>query len=272
EISGIVASRTREDVLWGHDDSGADARLVALNLSAQPVHQLMLPGVEHVDWEDIAAAPCPTDGAPCLWVADIGDNLAARDSVQVHVVAEPDLAPDDDGPGATSDAEVRGTVELTYPDGPMDMESLVVDGGGEILWLFEKVDGPTARIYRGVVPAGITGEVALAEVGSFPSPGDDVTYGRMITGADLHSSGTRLLLRLYTGTWEYPLNQPEEIASLGDITPTLAASGPFPEELQGEAVAYDASGTGFWTISEDLGGVGGQPLHHYDCQAPQGGP
>ena len=51
----------------------------------------------------------------------------------------------------------------------------------------------------------------------------------------------------------------------------MAAFGPL-EELQGEAVAYDAPGTGLWTLSEDPGGVGGQPLHHYGCPDPEARP
>ena len=36
-------------------------------------------------------------------------------------------------------------------------------------------------------------------------------------------------------------------------------------EPQGEAVCYDATGQGVYSISEDAGGRGGRILHHYDC-------
>ena len=37
------------------------------------------------------------------------------------------------------------------------------------------------------------------------SPGIALKYGRMITGADLHPSGTRVAIRTYTGVFEYRL-------------------------------------------------------------------
>ena len=41
--------------------------------------------------------------------------------------------------------------------------------------------------------------------------------------------------------------------------------GPLSEP-QGEAIAYDASGTGLWTVSEDPEGEEPQPLHHFRCE------
>lgn len=107
--------------------------------------------------------------------------------------------------------------------------------------------------------------VVLEEVVAFPSPGLAVSLGLMLTGADLHPSGTRLVLRAYTGTFEYRLGEDRDLTALAQLEPLFVALGPFSER-QGEAVCYDAAGTGLWTLSEDLDGVGFQPLHHYACR------
>jgi len=104
-----------------------------------------------------------------------------------------------------------------------------------------------------------------SEVAEVSSPGiGAVPLGRMITGADLHPSGQRLVLRTYVGVHEYVLEAPSALASLVIVPPTLVALGPLSEP-QGEAVAYDGTGSGLFTVSEDPDGAPHQPLHHYPC-------
>ena len=88
--------------------------------------------------------------------------------------------------------------------------------------------------------------------------------GRMITGASLHPNGDRLLLRVYTGIYEYRLGPGQTMGDLGAIAPRQVTLGPLSER-QGEAVAYDTAGTGVWSVSEDWRKRPGQPLHHHDC-------
>ncbi len=66
-------------------------------------------------------------------------------------------------------------------------------------------------------------------------------------------------------------NAGQGVADLGQVASTQAALGPF-DEIQGEAVAYDATGEGLWTISEAATLGFAQPLHHYDCSAPGDAP
>ncbi|MCA9537805.1 MAG: hypothetical protein KC620_02890 [Myxococcales bacterium] len=257
EASGLTASPSRPDVLWLHNDSGDGPMLYAVGTNGTPRARLVLP-VQAVDWEDLAAAACPDRSGPCLWVADVGDNLLTRDVVYVYAVPEPQA----DGFGM---ADRIWRFPLRYPDGPVDSEALAVAPDGSTFWLFEKVDGPEARIFQSPAPL-IDGRRATAvEVGRFNSPGVAVQFGRMVTGAALHPKGNRLLIRVYTGTFEYRFGPDQGVADIGAIEPTLVAFGPISEP-QGEAVAYSATGRDVLTVSEDPDREPGQPVHAYLCQ------
>ena len=267
EASGLALGRRDGAVLWSHNDSGDSARLFALSAAdGRALGRVRLVGHEAVDLEDLAAADCPGQpGTPCLWAADVGDNRAAREDAAVLVVVEPS-AP---GAGQTVDAPVRHRIGVRYPGGPVDVEALLVAPAGDRLWLLEKggdaeatrifaVDGP----FDGPPPA----EPRRATVvGTFAAPGLPINLGRLVTGADLSPAGDRVLVRVYTGTWEYRLGPGQGVADLGAVVPELAALGPLSEP-QGEAVGYAAGGRGFYTVSELSGGDPPVPLHFYDCR------
>ncbi|MBR57677.1 MAG: hypothetical protein CMH54_06415 [Myxococcales bacterium] len=259
EASGMVASYSNPNILWMHNDSGDAANLYAISTDGTLVATVEIPGVSPVDIEDIARATCPDGEGSCLWVADIGNNNQDRDVLDIHVAEEIDLSVSNiPSPTRTWRYQYR------YPHDPVDSEALVVAPDGSRLWIFEKVDGPNARVYALENPQEET-VATLSIVATIPSPGLAIPYGRMITAADLHPSGQRLLIRVYTGSWEYRFDSSLDFENLGAIEPLTVALGPLTE-AQGEAICYDNPGTGLWTVSEDPEGAGHQPLHHYPCQ------
>ncbi len=265
EASGIVASRLDPAVLWLHNDSGDEARIFAAGVRGEALGRVRLAGVEARDFEDIAAAPCPVGPPkPCLWIADVGDNLLERTGGVIYVVAEPSVPPNGLG-----EVEIEPLMRLpiSFPGGPVDSEALVVTPDGTGVFLIEKVDAEQARVFAHPGPLQDRVPAVLEEVATFPSPGIPIRGGFMITGADMHPSASRLVLRLYTGTFEYRFGAGEGMASLASLAPVLVAAGPITEK-QGESVCYDALGDGIWTVSEDVGGLPGQPLHHYRCVDP----
>jgi hypothetical protein len=261
ETSGIVASPSQPGVLWMHNDSGHPPVLYAAGHDGRALLRLNLP-VELIDAEDIAAAPCPDRSGPCLWIGDIGDNNRGRDQIVVHALTEPLV---DVGGTLREEEPARvWSFPLTYPSGARDSEALVVTPDGSTLFLFEKVDGPEASVYRAQLPLSEQEATALEEVARIASPGVAIPLGRMITAADLHPSGERLVLRTYTGLFEAELADAQDVARLDERTLSTVTLGPFTER-QGEAVAYDETGYGLWSVSEDVDGNPGQPLHSYLC-------
>lgn len=255
EASGVVASRVHPDVLWLHNDSGGQARLFALGTDASAVGRLTLPGVMVTDVEDIAAAPCPGGAGQCLWIADTGDNDRTRQQVTVFVVPEPAM------PAQDNIAARVWSFHFRYPIAAVDSEALLVDSSGETLYLFEKVDAARAQVFRFEGPWQDGATADLERLGTIESPGlSAVRLGRMITAADLHPTGTRVLLRVYTGIFEYRLAAGDPPYRLGGAT---RISVPISlAERQGEALGYDHAGTGLWSIGEGVM----QPLHHYGCR------
>jgi len=257
EISGIIASPSNPDLVWLHNDSGDEARLYGLSTRGRARGRLTLAGLHLFDLEDIAAGPCPDLTGPCLWLADTGDNAHMRDHAVVYAVPEPALT-------STSafgdlDATRWWRFPIDYPFGAIDSEALAVDPGGVTFYLFEKIDGDRAQLFRHPGPLEDNVQVTMERMGSFASPGVPVRLGRMITAADLHPTRDRIVLRVYTGIFEYRLDPGASLARL-DMATRVAAPITFAER-QGEALGYDVEGTGLWSASEGAG----QNLHHYEC-------
>lgn len=264
EISGLVASRQTPGVLWAHNDSGAQAELLAFTQAGLQM-RLSLSDIEAIDWEDLAMATCPKSDGDCLWVADMGNNLKNREVLSVIVVEEPESGSAADGIAAEETRAPQAVYTFSYPDDTMDAEALLVSPQGDRFYILEKTDGDTARVFSSPSPLTPDSTMTLVELTTMESPGEPIPYGKMITGADLHPTGSRMAVRCYTGTWEFRFEAGQGLEHLGEITPTYVALGPL-EEVQGEAVAYGASGMDLFTASEDPNGLGDQPVHRYDCQ------
>jgi hypothetical protein len=263
ELSGLAASPTDPDVFWTHNDSGNAPRLFAFAADGAPLGALRLSGVKGVDLEDLAAAPCPDRSGPCLWLADTGDNQRSRRSVAVHAIPEPKVSR---GAPLARDAKAAPgwRFVVRYPDGPVDSEALFVLPDASAFYLVEKTGAATARLFRRSAEPGGTQEAQV--VARIPAPGPGSGFARQITGADLHPGGQALVLRTYAAVIEYRLEGVADLARLGTLAPALVNPiGPL-EEPQGEAVAYDGTGRGLLTVSEDPLRQGEVPLHVHRCE------
>jgi hypothetical protein len=261
EASGIAHSGSNPGVLWMHNDAGDRARLFAVREDGRLLAILTLTGVTARDFEDLSAAPCPDGSGPCLWVGDIGNNNRTRTSLTIYVVREP-LLPAAGDAVAALEAPPDWTFPGTFPGDPFDAEGLAVAPDGSNFYVFEKADreAPSVLTHPGPLESGVS--VPLVPLTTVAIP-QWTGGGRLITGADIHPTGRRLLLRTYAGSVEYRFADGQGMADLAAVTGTIVARGP-SSEGQGEAACWDASGAGFWTVSEKAGGF--QPLHYYPCQ------
>ena len=265
EASGLAVSRLTPGVVWTHNDSGDGPVLYALGAAGTLRATATVRGVAAVDWEDLAAARCPGGAGACLWVADVGDNLRRRSDSAVLVVREPRLAePATPGAPEVLELDLAWRFPVSWPEKRRDSEALLVAPEGDRFWLIAKADEATAGVYGHPGPLTSAASAVLEHVVDLPSPGLTIPKGRMVTGADLHPTGSRLLVRTYTGVFEYRLDGPLHLSELATLEPVVVVWGPLTEP-QGEAVSYDAAGTGVLTLSEDPRGEGHQPLHHYPC-------
>jgi hypothetical protein len=237
ELSGLAASRLGKGVLFAHNDSGDTPRIFAIDEMGASLGEIAVMGATAVDWEDIAAGPCPAGS--CLYVGDIGDNGMSRTNLAIYRFAEPK-------PDAKSVTAEKFPIQ--YPDGKFNAEALLVDPKtNDVLTV---VKGMNAYVYR--LPATAkAGEVATME-----RVGEATGLDGVVTAGAVSPCGDRVLLRTYTSLYEF--RGTNAIAALASAPVKV----PVAKEPQGEAVEYRLDGNGYFTSTE-----GAAPaLSRVDCK------
>jgi len=259
ESSGIAASSSSDEVVFTHNDSGDRARFFAVDAATCATRATYeVTGATNLDWEDMAAGVA-ADGTPVLWLADIGDNQARRASVVVYEVNEPAAA----APSGAIRTRSRRT--LTYPDGPQDAETLIVDpeSGRPVIVTKDGQDG-VSRVYRLPVASGPLERLADLKVRALPGGGLTSAAWSLTSGATSPDRRT-VVLRSYLAAWLWTIAPGEPLAT------TLARP---PESLtlplgrQAEALTFTRDGTGVWVTSEGTG----TPLARVPLTPPESAP
>ena len=238
EASGITAGLVSRGVFYVQNDSGDRNRFFAIDArTGTTAATVIVPGARNVDWEDIAVAP-DRAGAASVWIADIGDNDAARPTVRLYRVREPKID------SSWDDHLVRIPVQrvwrLRYPGGPVDAESLAVSPSGTA-YIVTKTLG-RATVYR--VPGWRPGVQALRRVGriTFHPTGTADPFGSagqlMATGAAISPDGVLFAVRTYSDAWVWRLGE----RSMARALRTDPAVVSLPRDRQGEGVAFVGGG------------------------------
>jgi hypothetical protein len=161
EASGLQAGRG--NVFFVHNDDGT--RIFAIDGTGRDLGVMKVKGAENHDWEDMTRVI--GDDGPLLVIADTGDNLGTRNKTRLYFVKEPPVG-DYEG-----DLEVEHNLDVRYPDGPHDVESVAYDSSGDMILFMTKRDQPP-RLYG--VPLDLAmwehdvEAVFLAEVPGFRPP------------------------------------------------------------------------------------------------------
>jgi hypothetical protein len=238
ELSGLVASRRQDGVLWAIEDSGNTASLVALRADGTFRGRFPVTGAQNVDWEDVAAA------GEDLYAADIGDNMEARDSIVVYRVPEPDA-----NAGAGTPTAPATALVLRYPDGAHDAESLLVDPRTRRIIVITKDFLGPGRVY-----------VAPAEGGDLVDTGAKIDAEGPLTGAGLSPDGRTVAVRAYTRIYAWKRRSGERLEKTlrrrPCVSPTLL------EEGQGEAIAVLRRGRSVLTVAEGVN----PPIRRYEAR------
>ena len=222
EISGLARSMRHPHVLWVHNDSGDRARLYAVDSrTCETVGEVRLRGVQARDFEGLASSR-DARGRAYLWVGDIGDNRDSWPFVTVYRLPEPRLL----------GARVRSVRQwrFTYPDGPHNAETLMVDGNKLLetrVWVatWQLASG---GLYSVPLTKGVATARRVGDVGSLTSDGA------------IHPSGTGYVLRDYLDVHVFQGLPP------GRRIATLA----LPAQVQGEAITWTPDGRGLFIASE----------------------
>ena len=232
ETSGLAQSRRDPEVFWTHNDSGNEPDLFAIRLGADVVSRVRVQGATLEDWEDLEAGPC--ESGTCLYVGDIGDNDAERESITVYEIPEPAA-----GAGQTAPARA---LRARFPDGARDAESLFVLPSGDIFIVTKGRQGAIA-LYRYASPHRPAEIVTLERVRELaPRPADE---NDRVTGATASPDGRWVGIRTYRTLLLY---QAAELVGNGPAEPMRVDLEPLGE-VQGEALVLGDDGS-VWLTSE----------------------
>ena len=255
EISGLAVSRQNPGIVWVHNDSGGEARVIAVDTKGQGQVALNLSGVDADDWEDLALGPCgPTTATPdvdCLYVADLGDNALEDSEGVLYRIPEPTVLSAPDSETLLQDFLVPSKYSASrvlWPDGPRDVEALAVLPDGRVL-LLTKNSVAASEVWRlSFEPDGGTAIELLGELDTATKDGD---Y-KPVTAADLDPGGQRLVVRTAKKIWLFDLASgltgDSDSAAVSLATASRQSITPGEDE-DGEAMAWDADG-GIWHTSE----------------------
>lgn len=143
ELSGLAAHPRRDGHLWALNDGGAPAELLELDTRGRVLRQVVVDGVNNLDWEDLDHYRL--GGRSRLLIADTGDNARKRPEVYLHALPVP--------PTGASRVRPAWTLTLTYDDGPQDVEAVAVHPPSDSILLLSKRVRPSV-LYRVPLSAG----------------------------------------------------------------------------------------------------------------------
>jgi hypothetical protein len=248
EASGIAASRKNTNVLWTHNDSGDSARIYAMSHDGTHLGIYNLAGASARDYEDIAIGPGPLEGLDYLYIGDIGDNNGQYTYITVHRVAEPVV----DSNQSPVNLTLSGvdSIELQYPDGPRDAETLMVDPITKDIYIISKRT-LYSRVYRAAYPQSTSSTTMLEYKCQLP-------WGWAV-GGDISPAGNIVIVRGYYNASVWYRGQD---TNLWDAFSGQECSVNLKTEPQGEAICFDAEGCSYYTVSENLY----QPIYYFERQ------
>lgn len=206
ESSGLVA---RDDALVTTNDSSDEGRVFTVDRRGRTIGTTTWGEARDVE----ALAPIEDD----VLVGDIGDNGAVRDSVSILRVPV--------GAGEQS-VDPATAVELVYPEGPRDAETLMVDPvSGRVLIVSKVVlGGAVYEVPPDAVPPSVGAPaplepVRLREIGSVRG---------FVTDGAFFPDGRHLLVRGYGSATVYSWPDLRDVGSFA-----------LPEQEQGEGIAVE---------------------------------
>jgi len=256
EVSGVVESLDNPGVLWVHNDSGDEAQLYALSTEGALRSTWLLTGAQRGDWEDLALGT-DEDGSGLLYIGDIGDNAKARSSINVYRVPEPEVITTEGIQGLAWDM-----MTLTYPDNPMNAETLLLDPKTDDLYIVTKDYGGATGIFRKAAPHAGGESAVLERVAELDFSAAPLAGGATTAGA-ISADGRYIVVRTY-GTRAFIWLRSADM-SIGEAFAGEPCEITLPSEQQGEAIGFSADGRALWSISEGSG----QPVHSVPLVWPE---
>lgn len=229
EASGLAASHANPGFLWVNEDSQRPTAIHLLEHNGQYRKKVFIKNVTNRDWEEIALADGPTAGKKYLYIAETGDNDQVHAEYIFYRFEEPMASVD-----TIFQADV---IRFKYADGPHDSEAFFVDPTTKDIYVITKREAES-RVYKIGYPQSTSGLNTASFVVELPY--------NMVTAASYSSQG-ELIIKNYSEVFYYKRGAGQSIADM--LNPGILKLTYAPEP-QGEAVAFAADNSGYFTLSE----------------------
>jgi len=252
EASGLQASHARAGDFFVHNDSG-EPLLYAIDETGRDLGAIAVVPARNRDWEDITSVP--VGNGRWIVVGDIGDNMAKRKDIRLYFIEEPKTGKFDRYSG---EAILKHALNLTYPDGPRDCESMAYDPVDRQILLLSKRDNPP-RLYAVDLDTALNqGQAELRYLGSIaklrpPTSRDRFQFGGRTdfisqpTGMDISPDGSEMAVITYRSLYRYQRKSGQDWLGVMQGKPEEVVG---PPAVQNEAVAYSIDGRGIYVTTE----------------------
>jgi hypothetical protein len=255
EASGIQASFSHPGHFFVHNDD-APSLLYVIDATGNDLGAVGIEPVRITDLEDITSVPV-ADNKRWVVAGNIGDNFARREFITLYFAEEPQP----DASGYYNEVILlQHRLDLTYPDGPRDCESLAYDPIGNRLLLISKRDKP-ARLYSIDLETALRESQAeltfLGTIASLRAPtgtdrgiwGNRADYISQPTGFDISPDGNEAAIITYRSIYRFKREANEDWQTALQRQPQEVVGPPAP---QNEAVAYSSDGANIFVTSEKI--------------------
>ncbi len=212
ESSGLATDSAAE-LYWTINDSGSSGIAYGLNGDGGTEGTVRF----LADPVDIEAIAMDDDQ---LFLADIGDNGARRESISVYAI---------DNPEPNDDTVAYRAYDFAYPDGPHDAEAMLVNSRGRFYFVTKEA---RAGIYRAPARPSRQRVNQLTRVGDAPA---------FVTDGTFTPDGDRMALRTYVS-----------VEMLDAKSYQVVAQAPLPLQPQGESITMDLNGESLLVGSEGI--------------------
>lgn len=254
EVSGIASSRINKNILYVHNDSGDTSRFFAINPNGQLKETFYFkadpknPAANVIDCEDIAVGSGPHKSKSYIYLGDIGDNHKSRKYITIYRFQEPVV------PGDKPASTIKtNALQLKYPDGAHDAETLMVDPVGHLFYIITKRED-SVGVYTAPLNASFTDTILLQKRCKIHFVG--LPLLKWVTAGDISADGNKILLKSYQKVYYWKRQKAEPVWKALRRKPIELNYTP---EKQGEAIGFTPDGKGYYTTSEGKNA----PIYYY---------
>lgn len=254
ETSGIAASTINPGLYYVHNDSGDTSRFFAMTPDGVLHTTIYYKGHNVrfgvIDAEDIDVGPGPVKGKSYVYIGDIGDNGSSRSDITIYRTEEKKSWLKD-----SLSNVVPVVVNLRYPDGPKDAETMMIDPIERLIYIVTK-RRDTVGVYT--TPLSYKNEDTVTMTMRTKLFFKGIKPFKWITAGDISKDGLQILLKSYEKVY-YWQRRPNEPAWRAMQKPPREL--PYKQERQGEAIGFTPDGKGYYTTSEGVYA----PIYYYDA-------